>query len=66
MDKIDAAFNAAANHAAKCRACGRPIVDDEGNPGFFGEACKAGLPLLVQYVSAIGEPVPAWAMKSIA
>jgi len=49
---------AAAKHAITCRKCFMPIMDEEGNPGYFAEACRQGLPLLVAYVQAIGEDVP--------
>jgi hypothetical protein len=28
-----------------------PIIDEEGNPGYFGEACKKGHLLLTEYVA---------------
>ena len=49
---------AAAKHAITCRKCFMPIMDEEGYPGYFAEACRQGLPLLVAYVQAIGEDVP--------
>jgi len=51
------AIRAAHKHAAACGACAHPIVDAEGNPGYFGEACKEGFILLVAYCDAIGEDV---------
>ena len=53
-------------HAQSCRRCSAPIIDPEGNPGLFGEACPAGLKLLVGYAQAIGETVPCWATEQIA
>lgn len=60
LTRIDAAAEAAAAHAAACRRCSMPIIDPEGNPGLYGEACPAGLRLLVGYAAALGLPVPAW------
>ncbi len=53
------AFEAAQAHAASCSRCFVPIVDPEGNPGYFGEACPAGAALLRVYVDA-EKDVLAW------
>jgi hypothetical protein len=45
------AFDACQRHAKTCRECFMPIIDEEGNPGYFGEACKKGHLLLTEYVA---------------
>ena len=62
-DAVDKAYEIAARHAQSCRKCGRPIVDDEGNPGTLGDACPVGLKLLVAYMEATGDFVPPWAKR---
>ncbi len=57
-DKIELATQ---EHAASCRKCIAPIVDAEGNPGYFNEACPDGLKLLVKYAPLVGAAVPRWA-----
>ena len=60
---MDAAFQAetvARLHAARCERCFVPIIDAEGNPGLYGEACKEGVKILAAYVRSIGETVPPW------
>ena len=57
------AATAADYHARTCSQCCHPIIDDEGNPGMFGEACFAGLVLLVVYCDASDLPVPMWAKR---
>lgn len=59
----DAALQEAREHAESCARCYRPIVDDEGNPGLFGEACRPGLVLLVRYCKTVEEFVPYWVEK---
>ena len=39
-------------HAQFCHECYMPIIDDEGNPQYFGEACAVGYVLLKTYVDA--------------
>lgn len=67
IEKVNAAEAAARKHATKCRKCCVPIVDDEGNPKYFSEACADGVRLLVAYVDSIGyaHQVPAWARKRV-
>lgn len=48
-DAYTQAFEDCQKHAASCYECCMPIVDEEGNPGYFGEACKAGHGLLKRY-----------------
>jgi len=36
-------------HAASCRDCFHPIMDEEGNPQYVGEACAKGAELLTEY-----------------
>ena len=60
--EIIEARRAAVKHAESCRKCIAPIIDEEGNPGDFGEACKnAGLKLLVRYCQLTNTFVPSWA-----
>lgn len=59
LSTADEAYAAAMLHAATCPRCSQPIVDEEGNPGYFGEACPAGRDILAAYCRAIGEHVPA-------
>jgi len=61
----DAAYNAARTHARRCRQCCYPILDEEGNPGLFGEACRTGLRLLIAYCDATGERVPPTYRKEV-
>jgi hypothetical protein len=42
----------ARQHAATCRRCFVPIIDEEGNPGLFSEACAQGAAILREYVEA--------------
>ena len=49
---LDLAAKRARRHAKHCRSCYHPIIDDEGNPGYFGEACKAGFVILKLYTEA--------------
>ena len=46
------AFLDAQEHAERCRRCCIPIMDQEGNPGYFGEACEVGARILLRYVNA--------------
>lgn len=49
------AFLNAQSHARKCRSCAMPIVaDEEGNPGFYSEACPTGAVLLRTWQSLEG------------
>ena len=41
--------NACKKHAESCRSCQIAIMDDEGNPQFFSEACPTGYQLLTEY-----------------
>lgn len=59
--QADQAAAVAQQHASTCRHCSSKIIDDEGNPGRFGDACPEGLKHLVNYSRAIGEMVPKWA-----
>lgn len=43
------------NHARKCRNCYIPIMDEEGNPQFVGEACEIGAKLLTKYCAVESE-----------
>ena len=43
------AFNEAQHHAKICRKCYMPIMDEEGNPGYYSEACTKGFELLKEY-----------------
>ncbi len=54
----DAVFEVAIRHSLTCTRCSMPIVDEEGNPGYFGEACPAGRDILAAYLRSIGEDVP--------
>ena len=36
-------------HARTCHECYMPIMDEEGNPGYMGEACVIGARLLGQF-----------------
>ena len=49
MDAMTAARARA--HAQKCRRCGMPILDAEGNPGLLGEACAQGRVILTAYLA---------------
>ena len=49
---LERAEGRARNHARKCTACFIPIIDDEGNPGYFSEACATGYRILGEYVKA--------------
>lgn len=60
---IEVAESEARLHSATCPSCYAQIIDDEGNPGLFGEACARGLVLLVSYCKAIGAPVPDWVKR---
>jgi hypothetical protein len=60
---IEAAAARASRHARRCRECGHPIIDAEGNPGYFGEACATGVQLLARYCELTGGPIPAWVKK---
>lgn len=62
---VNFTFEQAQRHRKKCRNCCYPIIDDEGNPGRFSDACDTGLPLLVRYVRALGESVPKWADEKV-
>jgi hypothetical protein len=46
------ASKACRKHAAKCRECYMPIIDDEGNPGYLSECCKEGYLLLTAYMDS--------------
>jgi hypothetical protein len=46
------AFQAAQMHAARCRRCHMPVIDEEGNPGYLGEACRDGVAILREYIDA--------------
>ena len=61
--RLERAASAADRHAQVCGACFIRIIDAEGNPGMFGECCRAGRRLLVAYVDALGESVPDWARE---
>ena len=51
-DRANKAEDACRRHVKRCRDCYHPIIDDEGNPGYFGEACGTGVKLLRAYVDA--------------
>jgi len=42
-------------HAQTCRDCYMPIMDEEGNPQYVGEACAKGAALLTEYRRLEGE-----------
>lgn len=42
----------AQHHAATCHSCCHPIIDEEGNPGYFGEACAKGAAILRAYIAS--------------
>jgi hypothetical protein len=52
MDRICNTNQACRDHANSCHKCFMPIIDAEGNPGYFGEACDKGVELLRAYVDA--------------
>jgi hypothetical protein len=60
---ISAAAALASRHARRCHECSHPIIDEEGNPGLFGEACPTGVRLLARYCEVTGDPIPAWVKK---
>jgi hypothetical protein len=51
-ERLDDLFARCQSHAKHCRRCFMPIMDEEGNPGLFGEACTSGYQLLTAYVDA--------------
>lgn len=51
------------SHAKHCYRCSHPIIDAEGNPGYFSEACLEGLGLLARYCRLNQIPVPRWVQE---
>ena len=47
---LEAAYQKAARHARACTKCSMPIVDEDGNPGYYSEACRTGQILLATEV----------------
>lgn len=54
------------DHAAICRECYHPIIDDEGNPGYLGEACLSGRLMLEAYQKAEAQLLFSVLVKRIA
>lgn len=52
LSALNAAYDKAQNHAKHCRSCFHRIIDEEGNPGYMGEACKNGAEILKSYKHA--------------
>ena len=49
----DTTYHMARHHAVTCKRCSMPIVDVDGNPGYYGEACPEGIRLLRAYEEAL-------------
>ncbi len=49
LRKINKSSIECQRHAESCRECFHPIMDEEGNPQYVGEACEAGAKLLTEY-----------------
>lgn len=52
LDALGDAFDKAQKHAENCKDCYHPIIDDEGNPQYLGEACATGATILQAYIDA--------------
>jgi hypothetical protein len=65
LSEADELYKEALHHALTCKLCCLPIVDSDGNPGLFGEACSVGVKILIRYTRALGEPVPPWVERTL-